>query len=139
MWRDKQLLLGKRISKDQDACWQFPGGHLEADESVIQCASREIREETGLKVKDCRHLCFTDKSFSVGVQNYITLFISCDYESGKATTLEPEKCECWQWFDYQDLPSPLFQPIEILNSQLSNIRQKDLYRLHVTSLTALSE
>jgi len=129
VWRDKQLLLGKRMMKDQKSCWQFPGGHLENGESVIECASREVREETGLKVKALRHLGFTDKAFVIGQQQYITLLVSGLYESGEAKTLEPDKCELWQWFDYQQLPAPLFKPIEIFMSQ-----QDDLYMLHRTSV-----
>ncbi|MCK5394679.1 MAG: NUDIX domain-containing protein [Gammaproteobacteria bacterium] len=133
VWRDKQLLLGKRISEQQDVCWQFPGGHLENDESVIQCASREVLEETGLKIKALRHLGFTDKAFSIGQRQYITLLVSCDHETGEAQTLEPDKCEVWQWFDYQDLPTPLFQPIEIFISQQPGSQQRDLYDLHRAS------
>ncbi|MBE9564847.1 MAG: NUDIX domain-containing protein, partial [Proteobacteria bacterium] len=35
VWREKQLLLGKRLADSKDVCWQFPGGHLENNESVI--------------------------------------------------------------------------------------------------------
>ncbi len=129
VWRDKQLLLGKRMMKDQKSCWQFPGGHLENGESVIECASREVQEEAGLKVKGLRHLGFTDKTFVMGQQQYITLLVSGLYESGEAKTLEPDKCEVWQWFDYQQLPAPLFKPIEIFMSQ-----QDDLYMLHRASV-----
>lgn len=128
VWRDKQLLLGKRIMKDQQSCWQFPGGHLENDESVIECACREVAQETGLKVKALRHLGFTDKTFTMGEQRYISLLVSCEYDSGSLQTLEPDKCEVWQWFDYQRLPAPLFKPIEIFMSQHS-----DLYMLHCDS------
>ncbi len=128
VWRDQQLLLGKRISKDQDSCWQFPGGHLENGESVIACARREVLEETGLKIKALRHLGFTDKPFAIGGNQYITLLVSCFYESGEAQILEPDKCESWQWFDYQKLPAPLFKPISIFMSQ-----QDDLYALHRAS------
>jgi 8-oxo-dGTP diphosphatase len=128
VWRDKQLLLGKRIMQDQQNCWQFPGGHLENDESVIECAAREVLQETGVKVKALRHLGFTDKTFTVAQRKYISLLVSCDYESGELQTLEPDKCEHWQWFDYQQLPAPLFKPIEIFMSQ-----QSDLYQLHCAS------
>ncbi len=130
VWRGKQLLLGKRVSEGHSVCWQFPGGHLENDESVIECAVREVREETGLKIKALRHLSFTNKSFLVGSHQYITLFISCDYESGEAQVLEPDKCEVWQWFDYRHLPAPLFQPIEILIAQQSESHQEDIHDAH---------
>ena len=28
--------------------------------------------------------------------------------------MEPEKCEGWDWYDLEDLPSPLFYPTEIV-------------------------
>lgn len=129
VWRDRQLLLGSRIMKQQENCWQFPGGHLEQGESVIECASREVLQETGLKVKALRHLGFTDKPFTVAGQQYISLLVSCVYDSGELQTIEPDKCGGWQWFDYRQLPSPLFRPIEIFLSQ-----QSDLYQLHNVSI-----
>jgi 8-oxo-dGTP diphosphatase len=138
VWRDKQLLLGKRVSEGRDVCWQFPGGHLENDETVTKCAEREVLEETGLKIKALRHLSFTDKTFLVGSQQYITLFISCDYESGEAQVLEPDKCKVWQWFDYRHLPAPLFQPIEILIAQQSESYQEDIHAAHRVAQVLLS-
>ena len=127
LWQERHLLLGKRICADGDSCWQFPGGHLEGDESVIECASREVLEETGLNISDPVHLAVTDRSFRVGQDRYITLFVSCDYVSGDPVLVEPDKCECWRWFDYQKLPQPLFEPVEILLSQYH-----DLYALKQT-------
>lgn len=159
VWREKQLLLGKRLVTDkiqeriqkQSMCWQFPGGHLENGESVIECASREVFEETGLKVKALRHLGFTERPFFIGQHQYITLLVSCDYESGEAKNLEPDKCELWQWFDYQQLPAPLFEPISIFLAQLADSQQSsspqlepmsiasrdDLYVLHEASTVML--
>lgn len=165
VWREKQLLLGKRIATDhvndqaqkraqkQSVCWQFPGGHIENGETVIECASREVLEETGLKVKALRHLGFTERPFFIGQRQYITLLVSCEYESGEAQRLEPDKCELWQWFDYQQLPVPLFEPISIFLAQLTGCQQSntaqpglvmpasswgDLYALHEAS-TVMSD
>lgn len=135
VWREQKLLLGKRISRNKETCWQFPGGHLEPNETVIQCAQREVKEETGLPVLGLRHIGFTNQSFFVAGRKYITLYVSCESEVGLAQTLEPKKCETWQWFDYQNLPVPLFQPIEIFIAQLAESQQDNLYKLHCDSLS----
>ncbi|MDT8282242.1 MAG: NUDIX domain-containing protein [Gammaproteobacteria bacterium] len=133
IWREKQILLGERCVSDQAICWQFPGGHLENDESVLACAQREVVEETGLQIKNLRHLGFTDKLFSAGGRKYITLLVSCDYSSGEAQVFEPDKCLGWKWFDYKVLPSPLFEPINIFLSQQVGSETSDLYSLHRAS------
>jgi len=135
VWRDSQILLGKRLAEKQPGCWQFPGGHLENDESVIACARREVLEETGIKVKAMRHLGYTDSQIKLAGKKYITLLVSCEYDSGEAAVLEPDKCDSWQWFDYKQLPSPLFEPISRFLSQLAASSDAatatgDLYALH---------
>ncbi len=35
---------------------QFPGGHVEPEESFVACAIREVKEETGLMVRNLK-LC----------------------------------------------------------------------------------
>mgnify|MGYP005811365921 CR=1 FL=1 len=44
---DKEILLGK-----SDISYQFPGGHLEDNESLIEALKREVLEETGIKISD---------------------------------------------------------------------------------------
>lgn len=133
VWHGEKLLLGKRLSKNSGTCWQFPGGHLEVSETVNECAHREVLEETGLEVTALRHLGFTNQTFVVGDENYLTLLISCEYHSGEVKVTEPEKCECWQWFDYQNLPHPLFEPISLYLAQTLACGQDDLHALHVAS------
>ena len=43
---DKVLLVFQRKSK----CWSFPKGHVENNETEIETALREVKEETGIDV-----------------------------------------------------------------------------------------
>lgn len=127
VWKGDSLLLGKRFDPHGGTVWQFPGGHLEIGESVMQCAAREVREETGVEVAGARHAGFTDELFSIAGRHYVVLYVSANYVSGEARVLEPEKCQCWQWFHYNELPSPLFEPITNLLKQtpVLNVLQVD--------------
>ena len=35
--------------------WSFPGGHVEKGESIYDCAVREVKEETGLDVRNLQY------------------------------------------------------------------------------------
>ena len=43
----KEILLGK-----SDISYQFPGGHLEDNENLIEALKREVLEETGMEISD---------------------------------------------------------------------------------------
>lgn len=45
---DEKILMLKRMDNGK---WTLPGGTMELNESLIDCAVREVREETGLDVK----------------------------------------------------------------------------------------
>ncbi|MCC6484124.1 MAG: NUDIX hydrolase [Armatimonadetes bacterium] len=49
--RGREVLLVKRGHAPGKGLWSVPGGHLELNERLRECAQREAREETGLVVK----------------------------------------------------------------------------------------
>lgn len=112
--KNGRVLLGKRKNAHGDGCWAFPGGHLEFNEDICDCAAREVAEEIGLMIKNPRHWTFTNDIFEKEGKHYVTLFIIAETENDEPQILEPDKCECWEWFEWNDLPRPLFVPIENL-------------------------
>ena len=51
-----QLLLIERKNDPGKGMWAFPGGFVENDEELEDCAIRELHEETGLKLDAMKQL-----------------------------------------------------------------------------------
>ncbi len=117
--KSNKVLLGKRKNAHGEGSWSFPGGHLEINESWEECAKRESLEETGLHISNIRFATVTNDIFQFEQKHYITLFMIADYQSGEPELMEPDKCEKWEWFEWDDkkLPHPLFLPIQNLLKQ----------------------
>lgn len=122
LWKQSFVLLGRRHGDYGDACWQFPGGRLESHESVLQCAARELLEETGLQTPHMQTAAYTSKPFRTDSGSFITLYVSARWHRGEPRVMEAEKCSHWQWFDYRELPEPLFEPVTLLLEQCGDLR-----------------
>tara|TARA_Y100000310_G_C20491390_1_gene719400 strand:- start:89 stop:526 length:438 start_codon:yes stop_codon:yes gene_type:complete len=115
--RDGLVLLGKRKGAHGEGCWSFPGGHLEFNELLSECAKREVKEETDLDIEKIDQLTFTNDIFNKDDKHYATLYVLARSVVGDVKLMEPEKCEEWKWFDWGNLPDPLFIPIQNLLKQ----------------------
>lgn len=109
--KDNKVLFGKRKNAHGDGAWCYPGGHLEYGESWEECSHREVMEETGIKIKNLRFGAITNDIFKSEKKHYITICMIADFDSGEVKVMEPHKCERWEWFEWDKLPSPLFLPI----------------------------
>ena len=105
--RGNMALLGKRLGAHGEGYYAPPGGHMEAGESIAQTARREVAEECGLTITNI-------KLVSVGTycwgehHYYVDVDVVCEALDGEPRNLEPDRCEGWNWYDLEALPSPLF-------------------------------
>lgn len=118
--KDNKILMHKRKNSHGNGTWSLPGGHLEYGESLEGCAKRETMEECGIKIKNLKFADITNDIFEAEKKHYITIFMLAEHDSGEPQILEPEKCERWEWFEWEKLPRPLFLPIENLLKQNFN-------------------
>jgi 8-oxo-dGTP diphosphatase len=114
--QDKLVLLGRRISSHGAGSWAAPGGRLEYGETIEACAGRELLEETGLLASGFELGPYSNDVFEEAERHFLTVFVTARGISGRAQNLEPDKCEGWAWFRWDDLPQPLFKPIQTLVS-----------------------
>ena len=115
-----QLLLLERKSVHGAGTWSTPGGHLEFGESPEACAIREVREETGVEIGNVRFLAITNDIFAEAGRHYITLWMQGEYRSGTPAIHAPYEMRAVDWFQLENLPRPLFLPLQNLadgNSQ----------------------
>lgn len=115
--KEGKILMGKRIGAHGEGDWAFPGGHLEVGEAFEGCVKREVLEETSLRVKNIRFGAVTNDIFQKENKHYITIFMICDYDSGDVKLMEPDRCEKWEWFEWEKLPDPKFVPVQNLLKQ----------------------
>ena len=116
VWSQGKILLIKNSYKKK---YTIPSGGVNKNESIIQAAARELKEETGLDLEDPQEIMFTNDFFDKEDKHYVTIFVQ-GFVQGEPKLLEPNRCEKWDWFTLESLPSPLFKPfksfVEKLNS-----------------------
>ncbi|MCO5119962.1 MAG: NUDIX domain-containing protein [Burkholderiaceae bacterium] len=62
--RDGRVLLGQRpAGKPYAGWWEFPGGKLEAGESVAAALARELHEELGIEVRSSQPWIVREHSY----------------------------------------------------------------------------
>lgn len=112
---NNKILLGHRVEKAEDTggiyepdCWTLPGGKQEYEETMVEAAIRECKEETNLDISDLKVFTASD-SFQPD-RHYVTInFITASY-SGELKIMEPEKIDKWEWFDINELPQNIYTP-----------------------------
>lgn len=116
--KDNKVLLHKRKGKHAPGTWAFPGGHLEKWETFEEAALRELGEEAGGIVTSTPRLwTCANTRFWEEEKHYVVVFMKARWKKGEPKVMEPDKCEEWGWFDWDDLPQPLMQGLQILRDR----------------------
>jgi len=89
VFKDDKILFGLNKGKDGDSKYFLPVGHLEYMESFVDCAEREVLEESGVKIKDVE-LQFISNTDKYKPKHYIHIGLKAKWLSGEPEVLEPE-------------------------------------------------
>ncbi len=109
--RGDKILMGLRKGAHGEGTWSFPGGHLEFNETFDCCTRREVKEETGLEVRETKFVTATNDIMTDDRKHYVTIFMEAIVNGGEPEVCEPDKCERWQWFHPDQMPENIFVPI----------------------------
>ncbi len=110
--KDNKVLFGQRKGAHEAGTWCPPGGKLDFGETFEECAKRETFEETGVQIKNLKHIGTTNDIFEKENQHYITIIMKAELESGIPRLMEPNKSNGWEWFKFDKLPENLFLPMK---------------------------
>ncbi|MBU1039226.1 NUDIX domain-containing protein [Patescibacteria group bacterium] len=104
------LLLTLRTSAHEPGTWCPPGGHLEMNESFLDCCKKEVKEEVGLNLTDIEIIGVVNNIFSPK-KHYVNVDFIAKGVSGKPIIGEPDKIKEIGWYSLNNLPKPLMLPV----------------------------
>ncbi|KAL1568491.1 geranyl diphosphate phosphohydrolase-like [Salvia divinorum] len=113
--KGNKVLMGRRHTVVGNGHFALPGGHLEFGESFEECAYREVKEETGLEIKRVEKLTIVNNAILEPKPMHLIAVIMRAVladPNQEAINMEPEKCDGWNWYDWDHLPSPLLLTLE---------------------------
>lgn len=74
-------------------------------------------EELGVTIRHPRVATLTNDVFTEEGKHYITIFVVSDLDAGEPRICEPDKSGQLGWYEWNDLPRPLFLPLQHLLAQ----------------------
>ena len=97
-------------SQNEAGYWEFPGGKVEAGESLHAALARELLEELNLRVRVGRYLAET--TFSRNSKNFRLVAFSASAEANQKLKLS-EHAQAG-WFSYSQLQSLNLLPADVV-------------------------
>jgi 8-oxo-dGTP diphosphatase len=95
----KILMCQRREDKLYPLHWEFPGGKVEAGESLVQALERELTEELAITIADAESWFEDTMTYSNGLTYHVTFFLIREYD-GEPVNLEFNKIG---WFTAPEL------------------------------------
>jgi len=100
----RELLL---LQRPDTGCWFPPSGWADVGRTAAEVIAKEVREETGYRVRPVNLLgCFDSIAHGFSDFHFYCLFFGCRLEGGELRRNELEALEVG-WFPQDGLPTPL--------------------------------
>jgi 8-oxo-dGTP diphosphatase len=115
---DGEILLAKRKNGYKDGYYGLPGGRVEGQELLTDCAIRELAEETDLRAVKLEFAGVVREW--QGEFSFVHFIFLCREWEGIPVNNEQDKAEPWQWYKMDALPDPVlpghYAGLKLINS-----------------------
>ena len=101
IYDDTRILVQEKKDTGIEGGLLFPGGHVEPGESLLNSVIREMKEETGLDIKNPQPCGFKDWILDDGTR-YLVLLYKTNQFSGELKSSDEGRVF---WLDKKDIPN----------------------------------
>jgi 8-oxo-dGTP diphosphatase len=118
-----RVLLGLRKNSYKADWWGIPGGRLEVNETLADCARREVLEEVGLTALKLDLVAAVVEPQDG--YHFVHFGFVCREWDGVMSIMEPDKCQILEWFDPAELPGNILPGHKaVIDAAVSGIWQQ---------------
>lgn len=108
-----EILLGLRKGSHGEGEWAMPGGNVDPGETPHKAAQRELLEECAYSTRIGETLLpipvwTYDDYLDTHEKHYACVYFEALVGGVPPVNCEPDRCEGWEFFDPENLPTPLF-------------------------------
>ena len=115
---EPKVLLIQRGYEPYKGCWAFPGGFMEMNETIEECAIRELQEETGLRLDTMVQVGAYSKVDRDPRGRTITIAYLAIVDE-QLSVIAQDDAAMAEWFSINNLPTLAFDHNEIMTDAIS--------------------
>lgn len=122
--KDNKYLLIREDKKNWFNGWIFPGGKVEVGETTEKAAIRELKEEINIDVDKAKLSLWYENIFHFETGDWRGFYFICtDCDLDKLKIMEPNKCDGYCFFNFEEfkkitlsIPDDVISKLEAYNN-----------------------